>query len=68
MPMPETTRQTWLTPDELADRQGVPVRTLAQWRYLGHGPRYARFGKHVRYALADVEAWERSRVVEPKAC
>ena len=64
--MSETTaeRPIWLTPQELSDREGVPQRTLAQWRYRGKGPRYARFGKHVRYSLADVEQWEAGQQVE----
>jgi predicted DNA-binding transcriptional regulator AlpA len=43
---------------ELATRLGVPVKTLAEWASKGTGPRYAKFGKHVRYRLSDVIAWE----------
>jgi predicted DNA-binding transcriptional regulator AlpA len=49
----------WLSRQELADRYGVPVKTPAQWASRGKGPRYAKFGKHVRYLLSDVIAWER---------
>jgi excisionase family DNA binding protein len=51
----------WLSRQELADRYGVPVATLAQWASQGKGPRYAKFGKHVRYPLSDVIAWEREQ-------
>jgi predicted DNA-binding transcriptional regulator AlpA len=51
----------WMTRQEVADRHGVPVKTLAQWASQGKGPRYAKFGKHVRYLLSDVIAWERTQ-------
>lgn len=72
--MPPTTTQhdttdgpLWLTPAELAERQKVPERTLAQWRYVGRGPRYAHFGKHVRYHRDDVAEWEASQRIAMKA-
>ena len=33
--------------------------TPAQWASKGTGPRYAKFGRHVRYHLSDVIDWER---------
>jgi excisionase family DNA binding protein len=36
---------------------GVPVGTLANWRYQGRGPRFVKVGRHVRYRRSDVEAW-----------
>lgn len=48
----------WLTRDEVADRLRVPKSTLAMWATNGVGPRFAKFGRHVRYRIADVEAWE----------
>jgi hypothetical protein len=53
----------WLSRMELAQRLGVPVKTPAEWATKGTGPRYARFGKHVRYQLVDVVAWEKSQFV-----
>ncbi|MBN7314511.1 MULTISPECIES: helix-turn-helix domain-containing protein [Mycobacteroides] len=49
--------------DELAEHLGVPVRTLAEWRYRGNGPRFAKVGRHIRYRREDVDAWlgERTR-------
>jgi hypothetical protein len=38
--------------------QRLPVGTLADWASKGTGPPYATFGKHVRYRLADLIAWE----------
>ena len=44
-------------PAEVADRLRVPVKTLAQWRYLGIGPRFLKVGRYVRYHWPEVEAW-----------
>lgn len=60
----------YLTPQELATRLGVAVRTLNDMRYRGTGPRFLRTGAtsgRVRYRLADVLEWERKHTVEPKA-
>jgi len=37
------------------------VRRCAEWASKGTGPQYAKFGKHVRYLLSDVIAWEREQ-------
>ncbi len=47
-----------LSPEDVADREGVPVTTVYQWRSRGTGPPGFRVGRHVRYRLADVVAWE----------
>ena len=52
-----------LTLEELAEREGVPVQTVYGWNKTGSGPRYLKIGRHCRYRLADVIAWENSRVV-----
>ncbi|MFE7837345.1 helix-turn-helix transcriptional regulator [Streptomyces sp. NPDC057474] len=44
-------------PEEVADFLGLPIATLAQWRYLGKGPRWIKVGRHVRYRVSDVEQW-----------
>ncbi|OBB71574.1 AlpA family transcriptional regulator [Mycobacterium sp. 852014-52144_SCH5372336] len=53
--------ETWLTRPELADRWKMPPATLNQWASQGRGPKYARFGRHVRYRLSDVITWENSQ-------
>ena len=58
----ETTVDLWLTRPEVADRLKIPKQTLAQWACQGLGPRFAKFGRHVRYRMVDVEAWEAERV------
>lgn len=52
------TEQKWLSRDELAERLQVPPGTVKYWAVTGRGPRFARFGRHVRYRLSDVVAWE----------
>jgi excisionase family DNA binding protein len=47
--------------EEVAEHLGVPLRTLAEWRHHGIGPRYLRVGRHVRYKWQDVEQWLDSR-------
>ena len=47
----------WIGPEQLAEELGVPLRTIYAWRSTGRGPRAARFGKHLRFARADVDAW-----------
>jgi excisionase family DNA binding protein len=46
---------------------GVPVGTLANWRYQGKGPRFVKVGRHVRYRRSDVEAWLELHVRESTA-
>lgn len=56
------TDERWLSRRELADRYGLPIKTLAQWASKRTGPRYARMGRHVRYRLSDVIDWETNRL------
>jgi predicted DNA-binding transcriptional regulator AlpA len=62
--MPENDADRWISRQELAERYGVPVKTPAEWASKGTGPRYAKFGRHVRYRLGDVIDWEQERLLE----
>jgi hypothetical protein len=64
--MDANAQDRWLSRQELADRYGVPVKTPAEWASKGTGPRYAKFGKHVRYRLSDVIDWESGRFAKDK--
>lgn len=64
--MSNNTNERWLSRQDLADRYRLPAKTLAQWASKGTGPRYARMGRHVRYRLSDVIAWETARVDDPR--
>jgi predicted DNA-binding transcriptional regulator AlpA len=59
----ETIEGRLLRPVDVAVRIGVPVGTLANWRCDGRGPRYLKVGRHVRYRVADLEAWLDRQVV-----
>jgi predicted DNA-binding transcriptional regulator AlpA len=64
--MDSHTIDQWITRQELAERYGLPVKTPAQWASKGTGPRYARFGRHVRYRLSDVVDWEAQQFADAK--
>lgn len=50
-------RDRLITPEELADFCGVPLRTTHQWASRGGGPIFRRVGVYRRYKPADVKAW-----------
>ena len=60
---PEPRAITLAAGDLLADREaaailGISVKTLANWRWRGEGPRFRKIGKRmVRYSRADLEAF-----------
>ena len=51
-----------LTPSDAAERLGVNVGTLANWRAQHRGPSYLKVGRSVRYRARDLLAWEQSQV------
>ena len=57
----ETTPLSGLEPllsiEALAEYLGVPVTTIYDWRVGGKGPCAIRIGRHVKFALSDVQAW-----------
>ena len=59
-----TSRTKYLRPDDLAERWALSPKSLANWRSAGVGPAYFKAGSMVRYALADVEAFELAGRVE----
>lgn len=59
--MTAPTTDAWLTRKEVSDRMQIPVATLAQWASQKRGPKYASFGRHARYRLSDVIAWENAQ-------
>ncbi|WP_436792822.1 helix-turn-helix transcriptional regulator [Actinospongicola halichondriae] len=52
-----------LWPEEVAEVLGVPVGTLANWRYQRRGPAFVKVGRHVRYRRRDVDGWVERHVV-----
>jgi hypothetical protein len=45
---------------ELAARLNISVLTIRGWRRTGTGPRFRKYGSAVRYAVADVEDFEKA--------
>jgi hypothetical protein len=53
----DTERAAWrkapedkhLSPEDLAEREGVPLMTVYGWNKTRTGPRYMKIGRHVRY-------------------
>ncbi len=46
-----------LTTAEVSTYLQVPVATIHQWRHRGEGPPAYKVGRHLRWRLADVDAW-----------
>jgi excisionase family DNA binding protein len=53
-----------LTDVEVATRLGVSRFTLRAWRLKGHGPKFLKMGRAVRYRPEDVDEYERQALVE----
>jgi predicted site-specific integrase-resolvase len=57
------TKTNLLTPQDVANRLGVSITTLATWRCTKRYPLiYLKVGRLVRYRLGDVEAFEIARL------
>lgn len=47
-----------LSSKQVSEILGIKLRTLQQWRLLGHGPKHIRLSeKIIRYRLEEVERW-----------
>lgn len=62
------TAADYLTPTELVQRYrgSITIRTLANWRSTGEGPRYTKIGGRVLYPVDAVKTWEESRTLGAK--
>jgi len=54
-----------LTTEDLCARWQVTPASIYGLRYERKGPPSVKIGKGLRFRLADVEAWERTRLVSP---
>jgi hypothetical protein len=63
------TEKKFLTPAKLAERWDgeISVRTMANWRATGRGPRFVKIGGSVLYDIEEVEAWEKRRTAQSTA-
>lgn len=57
--MHKVRRTMYLTPAEVAEKLCVNVGTLANWRVVGYGPKFVKFGRKVLYAEREVVAFEK---------
>lgn len=64
-----TTTGNYMTPRELVERyrDAITIRTLANWRSTGEGPRYTKIGGRVLYPVDAVNQWEAERTLGVKA-
>jgi predicted DNA-binding transcriptional regulator AlpA len=53
-----------LTELDVAKQLGLSVATLRAWRLKGKGPRFVRFGRAVRYLVADIEHFIEASIVD----
>lgn len=55
-----------MTPAEVSRRYSdrVTVRTLANWRWAGNGPKFTRIGGRILYDVEELKKWEDRRTVE----
>jgi len=51
----------FLSVDEAATLLGLSRRTLDNYRVLGTGPTFHKFGRLVRYSMRDLEHWTEAR-------
>jgi excisionase family DNA binding protein len=54
-----TPAKRYLTNNEAAQYLGLGRQTLPKLRLLGSGPIFRKFGRAVRYAIEDLDAWAR---------
>ena len=56
----------FLTDEEVAKRLNLSVQTLRNWRCMGKGLPYVKFGRAIRYDINDVDAFSSARRVVPQ--
>lgn len=62
--MTNSEQQLRLGNEDVAKRYGISIDTVRKWRHEGTGPMGLRFGRHVRYSLAELERWEREQAAK----
>ena len=49
--------RVYLSPAQVANLLGVPVKTIYTWTSEKTGPTFYKLGRHVRFIEADVHSW-----------
>ena len=52
----------WLSTEAAANRLGLKAPTLEKLRTAGGGPAFGKFGRAVRYQIAELDRWAAERV------
>jgi len=47
----------YVTEHDAAEFLGISLKTVQAWRHRGNGPRFAKFGRAVRYNLDELHQW-----------
>jgi hypothetical protein len=53
----DTSSKRFISDLEIERTYGIPRKTLQNWRVLGRGPTYRKFGKSVRYDVRMLEEY-----------
>lgn len=54
----------WLNVEQAAEYVGLGQSTLNKMRVYGDGPKFAKLGKSVRYAIDELDRWMESRLIQ----
>ena len=54
---PPDAPRVYLSPKQVGELLGVPVKTIYTWNSESTGPVYRTLGRHVRYIESEVHAW-----------
>lgn len=63
----KTSEDRALTPQQVCERTGFAIQTLANWRVLDKGPKWFRVGRSVRYWQSDVDDFMSSQAATTAA-
>lgn len=63
----ETDLPRFVNEQAAAEALSLSVKVLQNWRWLGKGPRFHKFGNRVRYSIADLIAYAESCAQDPKS-
>jgi len=51
---------------KLAKKMDLALQTLRNWRFLGKGPKYFKFGRAVRYGINDIQDYINKHKIDPE--
>jgi excisionase family DNA binding protein len=53
--------EEWLSPAQVAELFGLPVKSIYEWSTKRTGPPKYRIGRHLRFKRSEVNEWADSR-------